>query len=63
MAGEPILIIDDTPVNLKLTRILLANEGYDVRTAPDAEEALGFETFHPQLMLVDIQLPGIDGLS
>jgi two-component system, cell cycle response regulator DivK len=64
MAGEPILIIDDTPVNLKLTRILLANEGYEVRTAPDAEEALAIlESFHPKLMLVDIQLPGIDGLE
>ena len=64
MAGEPILIIDDTPVNLKLTRILLANEGYQVRTAADAEEALSIlENFKPDLMLVDIQLPGIDGLE
>ena len=64
MAGEPILVIDDTPVNLKLTRILLANEGYEVRTAPDAEAALAIlENFHPELMLVDIQLPGIDGLE
>ena len=64
MAGEPILIIDDTPVNLKLTRILLANEGYQVRTAADAEEALVLlEGFHPELMLVDIQLPGMDGLE
>jgi len=64
MAGEPILIIDDTPVNLKLTRILLANEGYQVRTAADAEEALALlENFTPDLMLVDIQLPGIDGLE
>ena len=40
MAGEPILIVDDTPVNLKLTRILLVNEGYKVLTAASAEEAL-----------------------
>jgi two-component system cell cycle response regulator DivK len=64
MASEQILIIDDTPVNLKLTRILLTNEGYTVRTAVDAEEALTIlETFHPDLMLVDIQLPGMDGLE
>jgi DNA-binding response OmpR family regulator len=64
MAGERILIIDDTPVNLKLTRILLLSEGYDVRTAPDAEEALSvMESFRPDLMLVDIQLPGMDGLE
>ena len=64
MAGEKILVIDDTPVNLKLTRILLVNEGYTVRTANDAEEALAIlEQFHPDLMLVDIQLPGMDGLE
>jgi two-component system, cell cycle response regulator DivK len=64
MAGESILVIDDTPVNLKLTRILLANEGYEVRTAPDAEQALSMlDAFRPDLMLVDIQLPGMDGLE
>ncbi|HTS28455.1 MAG TPA: response regulator [Bryobacteraceae bacterium] len=64
MAGEPILIVDDTPVNLKLTRILLVNEGYKVLTANDAEEALELlRSFHPYLVLADIQLPGIDGLE
>src|SRR5579871_2581655 len=64
MAGEPILIVDDTPVNLKLTRILLVNEGYKVMTAASAEEALDLlRSYHPQLILADIQLPGIDGLE
>src|SRR5215468_263539 len=64
MAREPILIVDDTPVNLKLTRILLLNEGYRVRTAGSAEEALELlRTFHPDLILADIQLPGMDGLE
>jgi two-component system cell cycle response regulator DivK len=64
MAGEPILIVDDTPVNLKLTRILLVNEGYTVMTAASAEEALELlHSFHPRLILADIQLPGIDGLE
>src|SRR3954468_12223532 len=64
MAGEPILIVDDTPVNLKLTRILLLNEGYKVITAASAEEALDLlRSHHPQLILADIQLPGIDGLE
>src|ERR1035438_6793640 len=64
MAGEPILIVDDTPVNLKLTRILLANEGYKVLTAGSAEEALELlRSFHPSLVLADIQLPGMDGLE
>jgi two-component system, cell cycle response regulator DivK len=64
MAGEPILIVDDTPVNLKLTRILLVNEGYKVLTASSAEEALELlRSYHPYLVLADIQLPGMDGLE
>ncbi len=64
MAGEPILIVDDTPVNLKLTRILLVNEGYKVLTAASAEEALELlRAYQPRLILADIQLPGIDGLE
>lgn len=64
MAGESVLIVDDTPVNLKLTRILLVNEGYKVLTAPNAEDALELlRSCHPDLVLADIQLPGIDGLE
>jgi CheY-like chemotaxis protein len=64
MAGEPILIVDDNPANLKLARVLLKGEGYDVRTATDAQEALAtLESFRPRLILVDIQLPGMDGLE
>jgi CheY-like chemotaxis protein len=64
MPGEPILIVDDTPVNLKLTRILLLNEGYRALTAGSAEEALELlRSYHPHLILADIQLPGMDGLE
>ncbi len=64
MTGEPILIVDDTPVNLKLTRLLLEREGVQVRTAASAEEALEvLEGFRPRLVLADIQLPGMDGLQ
>lgn len=64
MPGEPILIVDDNPVNLKLARVLLMQEGYEVRTAADAEEALTvLKTFAPRLILMDIQLPGMDGLE
>ena len=63
MAGEPILVVDDSPQNLKLTRVLLAAEGYEVRTAIDAEEALRvLAVFRPRAIL-DIQLPGMDGLE
>jgi CheY-like chemotaxis protein len=64
MAGEPILIVDDNPVNLKLARVLLSSQGYEVRTASDAEEALTLlRDFRPRLILMDIQLPGMDGLE
>lgn len=64
MPGEPILIVDDNPQNLKLVRVLLASEGYAVRTATDAEDALRvLAAFHPRLILMDLQLPGMDGLT
>jgi CheY-like chemotaxis protein len=64
MPEEPILVVDDNPLNLKLTRLLLATEGYQVRTAERAEEAFAvLQGFHPRLILMDIQLPGIDGLE
>ncbi len=62
--GETILIVDDTLVNLKLTRILLSNQGYQVLTAASAEKALEIlQTTHPRLILTDIELPGMDGLE
>lgn len=64
MAGEVILIVDDNAANLKLARVLLAGEGYRVRTAMNAEEALAsIQEERPDLILMDIQLPGVDGLS
>jgi CheY-like chemotaxis protein len=64
MAAEPILIVDDNPANLRLARLLLEREGYDVRTAGDAEEALALlQTFRPRLILMDLQMPGMDGLE
>ena len=62
MSGEPILVVDDNPINLKLVRVLLSGEGYDVRTALDAEEAVTIlRSFRPRLILMDLQLPGMDG--
>jgi two-component system, cell cycle response regulator DivK len=64
MAGEPILIVDDNAANLKLARVLLSGEGFEVRTAADAVEALQIlEAFRPRLILMDIQLPGMDGFE
>lgn len=63
MAGESILIIEDNPSNLKLAKTLLKIEGYNIQTATNAEEAITIlKTFIPQLILMDLQLPGMDGL-
>lgn len=64
MPGEPILVVDDNPLNLKVTRLLLASEGYEVRTAAGSQAALAtLEGFQPQLILMDIRMPGMDGLE
>ncbi len=58
------LIVDDAPLNLKLLTVLLSANGYAVRTVASAELALELlETYAPCLILVDIRLPGIDGLE
>jgi two-component system cell cycle response regulator DivK len=64
MAGELILIVEDTPVNLKLIRLVLAHEGYKTLAAASAEDALELlRSHHPELVLADVQLPGMDGLE
>ena len=64
MEGTSILIVDDNAQNLKLARVVLANEGFDVHTASNAEDALQLlRTVTPRLILMDIQLPGMDGLE
>lgn len=64
MNNGPVLIIDDNPINLKLDKVLLSIEGYEIRTATDAEEALKvLEVFQPRLILMDLELPGMSGLE
>jgi CheY-like chemotaxis protein len=61
---EQILIVDDNATNLKLLRVLLSKEGYQIRTAESAEDALAvLKEARPHLILMDIQLPGMDGLD
>jgi two-component system cell cycle response regulator DivK len=63
MAAELILIIEDNEKNLKLVRDLLQVKGYRTLGAGTAE--LGMELarrYIPQLILMDIQLPGMDGV-
>ncbi|HZQ61647.1 MAG TPA: response regulator [Casimicrobiaceae bacterium] len=64
MANGPILVVEDNPTNMKLMTFLLASGGYDVISARNAQEALALlETSAPRLILMDVQLPGMDGLE
>ena len=64
MAGERVLVIDDNPQNLKLARLVLQGGGFEVRAAEDAEEAIRMLDIElPDAILMDVQLPGIDGLT
>jgi CheY-like chemotaxis protein len=64
MSAEPILIVDDNPANARLISFLLEAKGYEVRKAADADEALAvLAGFRPRLIMMDLQLPGMDGLE
>lgn len=59
-----ILVVDDNPTNLKLVSDVLESSGYEVLKAEDAEAALVvLEQARPRLILMDIALPGMDGLT
>lgn len=59
-----ILVIEDNAANMKLACLLLHNAGHAVLCAVDAETGLTLaRTAHPDLILMDIQLPGMDGLA
>jgi CheY-like chemotaxis protein len=64
MPGEPILVVDDNPTNLKLISFLLVKRGYQVKSAPGGLEALEvLKTFTPVLILMDMQMPDLDGFE
>lgn len=64
MLGDKILIVEDNPTNLKLVRLLLDLEKYEVQVATNADETLEIlANFHPQLILMDLQLPGKNGFD
>jgi two-component system, cell cycle response regulator DivK len=64
MSGKRILLVEDNPVNRRLAQFLLKSKGYEVWEAisvPDAFAAL--KERRPDLILMDIQLPEVDGLT
>ncbi len=64
MAQDLILIVEDNEKNLKLVRDLLQFNGYETMEAMTAEEGIKIAgTHHPALILMDIQLPGMDGIT
>jgi CheY-like chemotaxis protein len=64
MAGEKILVVEDNPVNMELTADILGAAGYTVLQAENAERGLALaQVEKPALILMDVRLPGMDGLS
>ncbi len=64
MANELLLIVEDNEKNLKLARDVLRFHGYRTVEAVDGESAITMSAEHlPALILMDIQLPGMDGIA
>lgn len=64
MAPLRVLVVDDNQANLKLVAFVLLRRGFEVRTARNADETLqALAAGLPQLVLMDLQLPGVDGLA
>ena len=64
MANELILIVEDNPKNLKLVRDTLQVRGYQTIEAETGEEGVRLaHERHPALILMDIQLPGMNGIE
>ena len=64
MAAKTVLVVEDNDLNLKLVKRLLQLGSYQVLEAQDAEKGIQLAGEHlPDLILMDIQLPGMDGLS
>ena len=65
MSGTPrILVVEDNPMNLELVRDILTAEGYEVLEAADGATGVAIATLErPALILMDLQLPRLDGLE
>ena len=64
MSAPRVMIVDDNALNVELVRFVLAEAGFELAVAFDAEQALAIlPAFDPALVLMDIQMPGMDGLA
>lgn len=64
MAGKRVLVVDDDVKTVELVKLYLNRDGYRVLTAYDGLEALRLaRESHPDLIVLDIMLPGLDGLE
>lgn len=64
MNAKRILIVEDNPMNRRLAQFLLHSRGYEVWEAPSAAQALALlDQRQPDLIVMDIQLPAMDGLE
>jgi two-component system alkaline phosphatase synthesis response regulator PhoP len=64
MSHVRILLVDDEPAIVETVRAYLEAEGYAVQTASDGPEALKLaRSFHPDVIVLDLMLPGLDGLE
>ena len=64
MLGERVLIVEDNEKNMKLVRDVLQASGYSTLEATTGEEAIELSLSQaPALVLMDVQLPGIDGVE
>jgi len=64
MAGKRVLVVDDDVKTVELVKLYLSRDGYRVLSAYDGVEALRLaRESHPDLIVLDLMLPGIDGLA
>ena len=64
MPNELILLVDDEPSIIELSRMYLERDGFRIETAPDGESALAVvERHQPALVVLDVMLPKLDGLE
>ena len=64
MTTYKVLIVEDNPMNMRLIEMILKSDDYLLLKANDGEEALAIAAIdHPDLVLMDIRLPKIDGLE